>query len=75
MQFKAAGLSHFLDPGERFQGTKQDASRQALRLAGHIQAIVIAIDEVHVGMTRRTKYHCIAQSLPGCGMCGRISLS
>jgi hypothetical protein len=75
MQFEAAGLGHFLDTRERFQGTKQDASRQTLRLAGHIQAVVIAIDEVDIGMTRRTEDHCIAQSLAGCGVCGGISLA
>jgi hypothetical protein len=75
MQFETAGLRHFLDSGERFQSTKQDASRQALRLAGHVQTIVIAIDEVHIGMTGRTKYDGIAQSLAGCGVCGGISLA
>jgi hypothetical protein len=75
MQFETAGLRHFVDSGQRFQGSKENAPRQALRLARHIQAIMIAVDEVHIGMAGRTKYDCIAQSLAGGGMCGGISLA
>ena len=48
-------LGHLLDAGHRLQGPKQHASRDSVRQAGDVQAIVIAIDEVHIGVTGRAE--------------------
>src|SRR5258707_3894215 len=47
--------SHLLNARHRLQGPQEHASRDSVRKTGNIQAIVIAIDEVHISVTGRTE--------------------
>ena len=74
-QLDPSRRSHFRDSRERFQRAKQDGPCLTVRFAGHIQAIVIAVDEVDIGMAWWPEQYRIAQSAPCGGMCGRIILA
>jgi len=63
---------HFFHSGQGLQGAKEDRPGLALRFAGHVQAIMVPIDEVDVGMTGGTEEHGIAQGGTGGGMSGWI---
>jgi len=64
--------SHGLDSRQRLQCAEQDASRLTLRLAGNIQAIMVPVDKVDVGVTRRSEQYGIAQGAAGGGVSRRI---
>jgi len=51
----AAGFGHFIDSGERFEGAYQHGAGFTFRFAGNVEAIVIAIDEINVGVAGRSK--------------------
>src|SRR5271165_548821 len=63
---------HLLDPGQRLDGAEEHAARLALRLTGNVQAVVIAVDEVDVGVSGRPKQHGVARGKSGGGMRSRI---
>ena len=64
-------MCHCLQPGERFERAEQDASGAAFTLAGDIQAIVISVNEIDVGVPRWTEQDGVAQGLAAVGMgCG-----
>ena len=50
-----AGSGHCVDAGERLEGAKEDAAGFAVWLAGDVEAIVIAVDEVDIGVARRAE--------------------
>src|SRR5208282_3093718 len=54
-------LRHLLDASHRFQRPKQNASGDSVGQAGHIQAVVIAVDEVDVGVTGGTEENGVAR--------------
>ena len=64
----AAGASHFFDSRERFERTKEDASGFALGFAGNVQAVVVSVDEVDVGVARRPEEDGVAKSASGGGV-------
>ncbi len=57
----AAGLGHGLDARNGFERSKKHTARAPFRLARDIQAVVIAVDEINVGVARR------ARRGPSCG--------
>ena len=62
---------HPLDSFERLQAAQEDAFADAFALAGNIQHVVIAVDEVHVGVATVEKKGFVtrreaAKSVRGC---------
>ena len=55
-------------PSSGSSGADQDASRAALRLGDHVQALVHAVDEVHVGVAGLAEHHASAGSDAAPGM-------
>jgi hypothetical protein len=51
----ASSFGHPVNAGERFEGADQDASGLAFGFAGDIEAVVIAIDEIDIGVTGRAE--------------------
>ncbi len=66
------GGRHGGDSGERFKGAEKNASGLALGLAGNIQAVMIAVDEIHVSVPGRSEDHGISGRFAGGSMGGRI---
>ena len=50
MQFYGSGSRHLFDAEEGFEGAEQDRSSLAFRLTGNVQAVVIAVDEIYIGV-------------------------
>ena len=75
VELNVARRCHLLDAGHRLQGAKQHAAGHAIRQAGNIQAVVIAIDEVHVGETGRTEENGIPRRLACRGVRRRVVLA
>jgi hypothetical protein len=67
-----AGAGHLVDAGERLEGAKEDAAGFAIRLAGDVEAIVIAVDEVNVGVARRAEKNGGSSGVAGGGVRGEI---
>src|SRR6185437_1546904 len=55
--FQTARLFHFLDSGQWLQSPEEHRPRLALRHAGNVQTIVVAINEINVSVARRAKQH------------------
>lgn len=64
-----ASGGHLLDAGKWFEGAEKDAPRTSHGLAGNIQAIVIAIDEVNVGVAGWSENHGVSWRV-ACGGVG-----
>jgi len=60
MQGDPSSASHLLDALQRFQSAEENAASFAFRLAGNVEAVVISVDEVDVGMTRRAEQNGVA---------------
>ena len=54
---RAASPLHPWNSFQRLHGPDQNASRTAFRFGHHIQALVHAVDEIHVGMAGRAEHH------------------
>ena len=50
--YEVTSLGHLFDSGEWLKGAEKNASGVAFGLAGDVQAVVIAVDEVDIGMAR-----------------------
>ncbi len=50
-------LPHFPQPAERFQSANQHAARPAFRFSHKIEALVHAVTQIHIGVTRRAEDH------------------
>ena len=59
---------HFLDAAQRFDCAEQHASRLAFALARHIQTVMIAVDEINVGVAGRSEQDCSAGGVAGGGV-------
>src|ERR1700680_4335975 len=57
MDNHSPGVGHSLESNQRFQGTEQDGARLALALTRHVEAVVVAVDEVNVGVTGRPEQY------------------
>lgn len=68
----AASTGHLSDSLDRFDGAKKNTAGFAVRFAGNIEAIVVTINEIDVGETRRTEENGIARSATRCGVSGKI---
>jgi len=68
----AAGPSHFFDTGEGLEGTEKNGSCLAFGLAGYIQAVMVAVDEIDVGVAGRPEQHRGAGRVARGGMGGGI---
>src|SRR5271156_29576 len=63
---------HLFDAAHRLDCAEQDASRVAVALARHIQAVMIAVDEINVGVAGRSVQNCSAGGVAGGGVGGGI---
>jgi hypothetical protein len=59
---------HLFDADERFEGAEKNASGLPVALTRHVQAIVSAVDEVNIGVARRSEQDCSAGSVAGGGV-------
>ena len=69
---KVAAAGHGGESGDGFEGADEDAAGFAVRLAGDIEAVIHAIDEVNVGMAGRAEEDSIAGGFSGEGVGGRV---
>ncbi len=67
-QNDAPCLRHFWDAYERLEGADQNASGFAFGLTRDVQAVMIAVDEVDVGMTGRPEEHGVAGGIASGGV-------
>ena len=70
--FEVTGLGHLFDSAKRFQGAEEDASGATFGLAGDVEAVVIAVNEVDVGMAGSAEEDGVAQGFSGGGVGGRV---
>jgi len=69
----AAPLLHEFDALQRFERAQQHACPHAGLLAGHVQQIRHAIDEIDVSMAASQEQRAIARSLPAKCMSGGVA--
>ncbi len=67
-----AGAGHFFDARERFEGANQNAASLAFGFAGDVETVMIAVDEIHVSLTRRAEQDGVAGGSAGGGVSGGI---
>src|SRR5262249_35754204 len=65
LQWNSPCPGHIFDSNKRFERTYQYASGAAFRLARYIQATIVSIDEIDIGVPRRAKQHSISQRAAG----------
>ena len=70
LQHDASCMRHFLDPLKRFERAEKNGTGFAFALARHVEAIVIAVDEINVGVAGRAEQDRIAGGV-ACGGVGR----
>lgn len=63
---------HLLDSRHRLERANQQASGFSIRKAGNIQAVVDAIDEIHIGMAGWPKENAVARGASGGSMRSQI---
>src|SRR5208282_318939 len=68
-------LRHLLEARHRFQSAQQHAAGDAVGQAGNIQAIVIAIDEIHIGVAGRAEENGIPCRAAGSGVRRLVALA
>jgi len=66
---------HFLCAEERFERAEEDRSGLAFRLTGNIQAVVIAVDEIDVGVAGWAEENGGAGGIASSGVGGGIGFS
>ena len=72
VRLQAASPRHRRQSKHWLHGAKQHAAGLAFRHAGNIQAVVIAVNEVHVGVSGRPEEDGIARSAAGVSVRRRI---
>ena len=70
--FEVTRLGHFFDSAERFQSAKENASGATFGLAGDIETVVIAVDEVDISVAGRAEEDGVAQGWSGGGVGGGV---
>lgn len=65
-------MRHCTNPTHWFHRAQKNGSRKTLRHTGNVQAIVITINKVHVGMTRGPEEDKVARGAPNVSVGGRI---
>jgi len=75
MNFDATVPGHFVYAGERFEGAEQNASGFACGFAGHVEAVVIPVNEVDVGVTGWSEEHGSAGGVAGGRVGGGVVLA
>jgi hypothetical protein len=68
-------VGHCFDSNQRLQGTEQHAARLALRLTRHVEAVVVTVDEVDVGVTGRPEQYRRPAGITRGGVSRRIILA
>jgi hypothetical protein len=63
---------HFFDSRERLHRTEENASGFSFGLAGYVEAVMISVNEVDVGVTGRAEQNSVAQGAASGGVRGRI---
>ena len=61
--------AHRFDSGKRLERAKQNASRFSIGKARHVEAVVISVDEVNIGVAGRPEQH----GVPRGAACGGVS--
>jgi hypothetical protein len=72
---EAATASHFSDAEQGLKSAEEDRSGFPLALTRYIQTIMIAVDEIDVGITGGTEEYGVAGSISGCGVRRRVVLT
>lgn len=67
-----AGVTHRRQSRHWLEGANQDAAGRAVWLRHQIEALVHAVDQVDVGVTRRTKKDLRSRRQAAGGVCGKI---
>jgi hypothetical protein len=75
MEHDATGTRHFFNANQRLQRAKQNGTCLAFPFTGNIQAIVIAVYEIDVGISGRPEEDGSAGGVAGGGMGRGIALS
>ena len=70
-----AGSLHSLQAVQGLQGAEKHAAGTTLPLAGNVQAVMHAVDEVDVGMPRRPEEDGVSCRFAGEGMGGSVGLA
>src|SRR5690349_9014713 len=65
----ATFVSHVSNSDQRFGCPKKYSARYAIGQTGDIQAVMIAVNEIDVGVSRRTEKHVVARGAAS----GRVS--
>ncbi len=69
---QAATAGHLFDPRQRLERTQEDATSQTFFLAGKIHAVIAAVDEVDIRVTRRAEQDFVPRRWPAMRMRGGI---
>ena len=72
LQLNFPGTRHCSSARQRLQGAEKDASSLSLGFAGDVEAVVVAVNEINIGVTGRAEQYGIAQSPAGGGVSRRI---
>ncbi len=75
LQFDSSGASHFYQANQRFESAEKDGAGLAFPLARNVEAIVIAVDEINVGVAGRAEQDGGAGGVAGGGVGRGIALS
>ena len=68
MQLDVSRSRHLLDARKGFEPAEKNSSGLPLGFARHVKAIMIAVDEVNIGVSGRTEQDCSAGSVAGGGV-------
>ena len=71
----AAVASHFGDAEQGLESAEEDGSGFPLALTRYVQTIMIAVDEIDIGITGGTEENGVAGSISGCGVRRRVVLT
>jgi len=74
-QRQSSILRHVLDARERFEGTEEDRSCFTLALTRNVQAVMVAVDEVNIGVAGRSEKDRSAGGVASGGVGGGVVLA
>ena len=74
-EWDSSGACHFFDAEERIEGAEKNGTCFAFALTGHVQAVVVTVDKINVGIAGRSEQNGVAGCVAGGGVGGGIVLS
>jgi hypothetical protein len=72
LDLQVSGASHFFYTVNGFEGAEENASAFTFRIAGDVQAVVTAVDEINVGVAGRAEEDGVAGGFSGGGVGGEV---